>query len=191
MELLPPPMEKIQSLYVPSGPSRKGYLTQKAVTQTPAQSFSIPPAQPGPCPLQPTEQAKKKDPYPQRLPTQNHLSFPPPLSPWVSLPPAFLSLPPTSPPRPPQPATRLPHPPLLLPNLLLRLAPRVPPTINLHAVAVPGAPPPPLLPALRIPAHGPLHHARGAALPQLVDRADGVDGRVQGAAGVEVFLHDR
>lgn len=94
-----------------------------------------------------------------------------------------------SPIRVPQPPTRLMHPPLLLAHLLLRLPPPVPATINLHGV---GRPPPPALALrpLRLRAHDPLHHAGGAALAQLIDRTDGVDGGMQGATGVEVLLDD-
>ena len=62
-------------------------------------------------------------------------------------------------------------------------------TINLHGIATLAHDPVVLVPR-RFSARRPVHHARGAALAELVDGADGVNGGVERAAGVEVLLHD-
>lgn len=102
----------------------------------------------------------------------------------------------------PQASHHLPDPPLLLSNLLLRLAARIPATINLHgSITIMRAPRCPMtllfhnlmtIHALRpgIDTHHTIHH-EAPALAQLVDSTHCIDRAVQGAAGVEVFLDSR
>ena len=103
----------------------------------------------------------------------------------------------------PEPPRRLLHLPLLRPNHLLRLPPRIPPTINLHLIPSPIHPslpvpipipiplrPPALLPP-RIPAKRSIHQPRRATLPQLINGSNRINRRMQRPPRVEILFNRR
>ena len=96
----------------------------------------------------------------------------------------------------PQAVGRLLDSPRLLADHLLRLASPVASTVNLHPIAalahnviLPLLVIFLFLPPRRLPAMPPVHQPRRAPFSKFVDGSDRVNGRVQRAARVEVFLH--
>lgn len=108
----------------------------------------------------------------------------------------------------PKPPRSLLHPSLLRPNHLLRLPSRISSRINLHLIApaihtpihtltltripIPIPIPIPLRPRPLLPSRiatiSPIHQPRRAPLPQLIDRANRINSRMQRPSRIEILL---